>query len=284
MKKTNAAAGHLISRRFLASTQKSPALEILETKAKAKLECTPIVCLHGASGGAWMWQDYLKVLAERGRYALALSLRGHGNSDGYENIPATTLDDYADDLRRVFAEFAEPPVLIAHSLGALLAQRLLGRDRMRAAVLMAPLPPEGMGLLSARLLATMPTGWFDAAKMILGFTPPVVGPIKDLIFSDRLVASEIDDLMAQMVAESARVLTEAHLPHPIMPAFLAGVPTLTIAGELDRLVPREFVRRTAIYHGGDYFEAKGLGHLLHAEPKTQDIAHTTVDWLEGKGI
>jgi pimeloyl-ACP methyl ester carboxylesterase len=284
MHKANTDTEDLISRRFLAATQKSPALEILETRAGTETSGIPIVCLHGASGGAWMWEGYLKILAERGRYAVALSLRGHGHSEGYEDVQSATFDDYADDLHRVFAELSEPPILIAHSLGALLAQRLLGRSKMRAAVLMAPLPPEGMGLLSVRLFATMPSGWLDAAKMVIGLTPPVVGPIKDLIFSDRLTPSEIDYLMANMVPESARALTEAHLPQPIMPAFLAGVPTLTIAGELDRLVPREFARRTAVYHLGDYFEAKGLGHLLHVEPKTDDIAHTTIDWLEDKGL
>jgi len=284
MRRTDKSSGSAISSRFLASTDKSPALEIIEVRSDLDSGSAPIVCLHGASSGAWMWEKYLQILAERGRNAVAVSLRGHGKSGGYDNVQATTLNDYTDDLVRLLAEFSEPPILIAHSLGALIAQRLLGSARMSAVVLMAPLPPEGMFLLTARLMTTMPSRWLEAARIVVGSAPPVVGPIKDLIFSDRFTSSEIEHLMALMVPESARALTDAHLPQLVTPAFLAGVPTLAIAAELDRLVPTQFVRRTAAYHGGDYFEAKGRGHLLLLEPETDEIAHMTIDWLQERGL
>jgi pimeloyl-ACP methyl ester carboxylesterase len=44
-------------------------------------------------------------------------------------------------LRKV-ESFDAPPILIAHSLGALLAQRLLGRTKIAALVVLARVPPE----------------------------------------------------------------------------------------------------------------------------------------------
>jgi pimeloyl-ACP methyl ester carboxylesterase len=90
--------------------------------------------------------------------------------------------------------------------------------------------------------------------------------------------------MERMVAESARALMEAHVPQLVTRAFLAAVPTMTIGGELDRLVPTDFVWRTAIYHGGYYVSAEGFGHLLHVEPGGEEIARLTIDWLEERGL
>jgi pimeloyl-ACP methyl ester carboxylesterase len=42
---------------------------------------TPLLFVHGAWHGAWCWDEYfLDFFAGRGYRALAVSLRGHGNS------------------------------------------------------------------------------------------------------------------------------------------------------------------------------------------------------------
>jgi pimeloyl-ACP methyl ester carboxylesterase len=274
----------LLKRRFLPREGESPALEVIEVETGADKDAPPILCVHGASGGAWMWEKFLQVLAARGRRASAISVRGHGQSEGHSAIQSATLEDYICDLLRALAEFDESPILVAHSLGSLLVQRLLGRVRMQALVLIAPLPPEGMFLLSPRLIAMKPSSWCEGINMVLGGEPPVLGSLKDLIFSERFTSAEINWCTERMVAESARALMEAHVPQLVTPAFLAAVPTMIIGGELDRLVPADFVWRTAIYHGGHYVTAEGFGHLLHVEPGGEEIACLTIDWLEKRGL
>jgi pimeloyl-ACP methyl ester carboxylesterase len=223
-------------------------------------------------------------LAARGRRASAISFRGHGQSEGHRAIQSATLEDYTCDVLRAFADCDEAPILIAHSLGSLLVQRLLGRVRMPALVLLAPLPPEGMFLLGSRLIVTKPANWLEGVNMVLGAEPPIVGSLKDLIFSERFTSVEIDWCIERMVAESTRALIEAHIPLLVTPAFLTAVPTLTIGGELDRLVPTDYVWRTALYHGGYYLRAEGFGHLLPIEPGAEEIARVTIDWLEERGL
>jgi pimeloyl-ACP methyl ester carboxylesterase len=273
-----------IAERFLRATEESPALEIIQVKGKGEHAYPPIVCLHGASSGAWMWEEFLRVLGARRRPAAALSLRGHGRSDGRDELKSATLDDYAQDVLRAFSEFDEPPILITHSLGSLIAGRFLGRTAMRALVLLAPLPPEGMFWLSLRLLAIEPIASFEAARLMLGFEPRVPGPLKDYIFSPRFSSADIDRHVSRMVPEGARLWMEAHLPQPVMPAYLAGVPALVIGGDKDRLVPAELFVRTAVFHGADCRLAEGFGHLLHVEPRGSEIAHATLDWLEERGL
>src|SRR5262249_18268716 len=130
-----------IAERFLRVTEESPALEIIQVKGKGEHAYPPIVCLHGASSGAWMWEEFLRVLDARGRRAAALSLRGHGRSDGRDELKSATLDDYAQDVLRAFSEFVEPPILFSHSLGSLIAGRFFGRLAMRAICVLGSFAP-----------------------------------------------------------------------------------------------------------------------------------------------
>ena len=55
----------------------------------------------------------------------ALSLRGHGESGGRESLFVAGLDDYVADVEHVAATLPSPPVLIGHSMGAAVVERLL---------------------------------------------------------------------------------------------------------------------------------------------------------------
>jgi pimeloyl-ACP methyl ester carboxylesterase len=103
----------------------------------------------------------MRHAAKRGRRSAALSVRGHGRSGGRDLLRSATLTDYAKDPRRALTEFVDPPIIVAHSLGALLAQRLLGRVSMRAIIMLAPMPPEG---LSFRL----PTNFANFGEEVFG--------------------------------------------------------------------------------------------------------------------
>src|SRR5262249_16664663 len=65
-------------------------------------------------------------IGAQGRYAAAVSLRGHGKSHGRNRFRTARLSDFLSDVRRAINEFAEPPIILAHSLGALLLNGFLG--------------------------------------------------------------------------------------------------------------------------------------------------------------
>jgi len=66
---------------------------------------------------------------------------------------------YQSIIIRAVERCLVPPILVTHSLGALLAQRLLGRTKISALVMLAPVPPEGMLFDTPLLLATQPALW-----------------------------------------------------------------------------------------------------------------------------
>jgi pimeloyl-ACP methyl ester carboxylesterase len=136
-----------------------------------------------------MWEEFLRIMAESGHHAAAVSVRGRGMSEGRQALRSAMLAHYVADVLRALAEFSEPPIVVVHSLGALLAQRLLGRTAMRALVMLAPLPPQGMLLISGRLMVSAPAAWFGMIHNMVGFRTPTLGQLEELVFSDRLLPS-----------------------------------------------------------------------------------------------
>ncbi len=77
--------------------------------------------------GAWCWEEhFLDWFAARGYPgARSPSLRGHGESEGRDSLDGYSLDDYAEDVAQAAADLPRPPVLIGHSMGALVVQKAL---------------------------------------------------------------------------------------------------------------------------------------------------------------
>lgn len=77
----------------------------------------PLVFVHGACGGAWIWDEhFLPYFAARGYVAHAFSLCGHGGSGHRKSVHLTGLADYVSDLNQVVQRLGVTPVLIGHSL------------------------------------------------------------------------------------------------------------------------------------------------------------------------
>lgn len=245
-----------------------------------------ILFLHGASAGAWMWaEDFLPRFADAGRHAVAVSLRGHGAVAGRGTLAQADLAAFEADLLAALARFSTPPVLVGHSLGGLIGQRLLGRARLAGLVLMASLPPEGMALVGPRLAWSRPALWWEAlASAVARERPPILDATHALLRDEGIAEADALRYARRMVPESARALLDAHWPTPVMPAFLAGVPALVVAGERDPLVWLPETWRTALYHGAEHTALPDAGHFLQLGAAAPTSATRILDWLGRRGL
>jgi pimeloyl-ACP methyl ester carboxylesterase len=283
MRALEESAGSRIRARML--TGGGPALEFLEAEPESTASGPPILFLHGAFAGAWMWREiFMPYFARRGRASAAVSLRGHGDSEGRAQLRAARLSDYRDDVLRALAVFDEPPIVIAHSLGGLIAQTLIGRGPMRALALLASLPPEGLMLESPRLALVEPHIWLEAVSgSVMQAKPPIGMAAHELLFSEGLPREDVARHSARMQPESPRALSDAHLPQGVLPAFLFGLPTLVVSGTRDRLVTGVSSLRTALYHGAEHRTVEGVGHFLQLDPGAETVARHVLDWIDGLG-
>jgi pimeloyl-ACP methyl ester carboxylesterase len=263
----------------------APALQMIGAEPTGPRTGAPVLFLHGAFAGAWMWREiFMPHLARRGWASAAVSLRGHGGSEGRDALREARLSDYCDDVRRALAAFDEPPVVVAHSLGGLLAQMLIGRVTMRALALLASLPPEGLMLESPRLAAMEPRIWLEAfSGSLAGAKQPITLAAYQLLFSEGLPPERVARYAARMIPEAPRALADAHLPGPVLSASAFGIPTLVVGGTADRLVSRGSNLRTALYHGAEHRMIDGVGHFLQLDLGAERVADELLAWLDRHG-
>ena len=109
-----------------------PKLEVISRQPSEPRDAPPILFVHGAWHGAWCWDEhFLDYFSEKGFAAHALSLRGHGSSEGRERLRRVRLRDFLEDVAAVAELLPAPPILVGHSMGGFVIQKYLELDRPR---------------------------------------------------------------------------------------------------------------------------------------------------------
>lgn len=240
----------------------------------------PMLFIHGAFGAPWMWQrHFMPWFARRGHAAYALRLRGGGELPSGNLEPG--LADYLDDLETAVAEIGVKPVVVAHSLGALVAQMALGRVPMRALAMLAPVPPTGMLWSSMRLALDAPALWARTALSAGDAGFATTSATRDALFTEDTHEDIVHETHINLAVQPARPLLEAQWPRHVPRASRVRVPVLTLAAERDRLISVGTVERTAQYHGAACMTMPGAGHAMMLDTEWQDCARAIADWLAG---
>lgn len=216
-----------------------------------------ILLLHGAACGAWVWAEgFAATLAEAGCRVAAPDL---------PNGPGATLAARLAAARAAMAALEGPVLLVGHSLGALLAQRLAPEPAAMAQVLLAPVPPEGLWASNLRLLWDDPALWREVARM--EDDPGNADPsLAARLFGPRMPAAAARSVLARLGGESRAAVLEAQAPQPVPPGWAAACPATVIAGGADRLIPADAAWRCALWHGTVPETVPEAGHLLMLEP------------------
>lgn len=248
-----------------------------------------IVMIHGMNCAAWCWENYIPFFEKRGWRCVAPTLRHHEQEPGNPPPPelgTTSLLDYAADLEAVINELDEPPVIMGHSMGGLLAQIVAARTQPRAVVLLTPAPPSGVFVLKPSVILS-----FVGALSRWGFwRKPVYPSYGGATYStlNNLPEPERSKVFKQFVPESGRATAEIGMPFldRKRAAKVDGkkitCPMLIFGSALDRIVPASIVRSIAMKyrHVSEYRELENHAHWVIGEPGWEDIATQIADWLE----
>ncbi len=264
----------------------TPRLECLRASPakNASRKEAPIVFVHGAFIGAWCWQrHFLDYFAAAGYACFAPSLRGHGGSEGGERLDHWGIREYVADLAATVAEYTEaPPILVGHSMGALVVQRYLEQHPATAAVLMAPVPSQGLLPSSLRMAFADPMlFWQYGLMQTMGATAVNEDIARRAVFSDSLSDAEVAAATQEVQRESQRALWDM----TVMPAgrpWLAGnpPPMLVMAGSDDALFAPSECRSVAELWGADWSLLEGMAHAMMMDADWRRAADQMLQWLE----
>ena len=257
-------------------------LEVISREPKELRFETPLLFVHGTGHAAWCWdENFLPYFAENGFSSHAVSLRGHGASEGGEKLKWTSISDYVADVFQAASELPKPPVVIGHSLGGLVVEKYLEKHFAPAGILVAPSPSEGM--FRAGLKIQLQNPWlmakitFKQDYSVMFSTPSLA---KKFLFSADADDEKIAEYAAHFGKESYRAALEMiyNLPNPRK----IKAPLLVVGAENDALIASKKIEKTARVCNADCKIFPDMAHDLMLESGWRDVADFMIDWLRKK--
>jgi pimeloyl-ACP methyl ester carboxylesterase len=244
---------------------------------------TTIVMVHGAFCGGWAFERFRQPFEAAGFAVKAPDLRGHAEGDAPGAVVGVSMTDYAADIARLCAEEAEPPVLLGHSMGGLVAQLAARRAEIRALVLLAPSPPWGVAGSSLEEAATA-----FGVQLIGPFSSGALPPDRGLMRAyslDRMSKAEQEAAVARLRPESALAVRETlnwwldpFMTTSVGPGAIAA-PSLVISGQGDVVHSSTTAKATAERIGATFEVMPGMSHWLLGEPGWENVAEAALAWL-----
>jgi pimeloyl-ACP methyl ester carboxylesterase len=246
--------------------------------------------IHGAFSASWAFDHYADLFRAYGAKVIAPTLRHHETRPGTRaprELGLTSMLDYADDIEALVRALDQPPVVIGHSMGGLVAQMVAQRVPVKALALIAPSAPWGI-LPSSHWEIMSAQGLYLAGQFWNKPLRPEAW-IAETHALDLIPAGEREALFARFVPESGLATFEIlHWPADMRRATYVNAdkvrcPVLCIAGEYDRVNPPKTVASIARRYRGraEYFEVARASHWLIGEPGWEKTARFVREWVVG---
>lgn len=255
-------------------------LEFISRYPQTKTQLTPLLFVHGAFCGAWVWDEYfLPYFAEHGYAAHAVSLRGHGSSEGHERLLWTSLEDYVFDLGQAINHLDNQPILIGHSMGGVVVQKYLQDHTVPAAVLMASGPPQGM-LVAGMFMALQNPLLYSQICLVQSFGPRMgsVDIMRKAVFSNQVPHERMAVFFSRMQNESLRVAMD--LAWPYVAKLTEPPPRLLVLGAAqDFFVSPPLVKATADAYDTTAVVFSDMAHAMMLDAGWQHVADYILEWL-----
>lgn len=241
----------------------------------------PVLLAHGGGQTRHAWGKTAEQIADEGFYAVALDLRGHGESD-WAHDKDYDFRTYAQDIIDVAGSFDRKPIAVGASLGgisSLTAHDMAGQDLLHALVLVDITPhmeADGLSRIRDFMLEHAAAGFAsldDAADFVASYTPHRTRPTDpekknhdglkknlrlcedgryrwhwDPAFLDRRPHNTGDTIRVNFLEEAARALT---------------IPTLLVRGRVSDLVSPESARAfLEMVPHAQYVDIQDAGHMV----------------------
>lgn len=228
-------------------------LETITRYPKGKAKSTPLMFVHGAFAAAEIWDvHFLPYFAQHGYQAHALSLRGHGASQGRTKLRSWRLADYVADLTDIIQDLPSDPILIGHSMGGMVIQKYIESHKAAGVVLMASVPPQGILASLWGMAISNPLLLYKLTLLqSMGASLADMTTLREAMFSNNTPDTRLAQYLSKIQQESNWVTLD-----------MLGWDSL-------RLLPRHYLPMLVMGAAQDAFFSPGLMHSIarhyHAE-------------------
>jgi pimeloyl-ACP methyl ester carboxylesterase len=261
---------------------------------------TPVVFIHGLWLHATSWGPWVELFRDNGYEPIA---------PGWPNEPRTVaaaraqpelvagvgIDEAAGHFAAIIEQLGAPPVMIGHSFGGLLAEKLLGEGLGAAAVAIDPAQIKGvLPLPLAQLRAGLPALGNPAnrhravsltkGEFRFGFGNALTEEESDELYESWTIPSPAKPLFQAAVANFA-----LHSPAAVETGNETRGPLLLISGLEDHTVPDVVTRSTLKQYRKsaavtELKQFEGRGHSLTIDHGWREVADAVLIWLKDQAL
>jgi pimeloyl-ACP methyl ester carboxylesterase len=255
----------------------------------------PVYFIHGLWLHSTSWQPWIDLFRQEGYEPSAPGWPGDPDTVAEaranpESIADHGIDEVVEHYAALIAELPAPPVLIGHSFGGMIAQKLLGQNRAAAAVAIDAAQIKGvLPLPLSALKATLPVFRNPANKR-----RAVSLTAEQFRFAFGNAVSEEESAAlyerwtipapGKPLYEAAAANFNPHSPAKVATDNSGRGPLLLISGGKDHTVPETVTRATLkqYRHSDAVTDIIGFpdrGHSLTIDGGWREVAETVLTWL-----
>ncbi|MCH8055912.1 MAG: alpha/beta hydrolase [Deltaproteobacteria bacterium] len=238
---------------------------------------SPLVLIHGLWSGSWCWHRWATHFSNLGWECWAVNFRGRVEEKALEVLERLSFQDCMEDLKRVIRAASFPPVLVAHSLGGLIAQKAAEGEKLSALILLSSLPPREIKVVTPHALRLLRLKYLP----LLFLRRPFCLQEKDFRRSwlASLPESDHPDILKRMVSESSHLIGEFFNRCVEVDPGRIRCPVLAVGGGEDGVVPMASLREMAQRLGADLKEYPNHGHWMMEEQGGERIVRDIHRWV-----
>lgn len=263
-------------------------------------EKVPVVFIHGLWLAAASWQPWVDLFAEKGYEPVAPTWPGEGEDVAAsranpEAAAGYGIDAVASHLAEFIAGLSSKPIIVGHSFGGMIAEKLLGQNLARAAVAIDAAQIKGvLPLPLSSLKSTLPVFKnFANEKRAVSLTADqfrysfgnAVSPEEsDALFEKWTIPSPGKPLF-----EAASANFAAHSPAKVDTGNEQRGPLLLVMGGKDHTVPEAITKATfKLYRHSsavtELVEFPDRGHSLTIDNGWREVADSVLSWIDSRVV